>query len=204
MTASDRRGSSGALYVSITPATREFFKKCGKETRRKYEEKDDIEIDEVNELINVFNNRKENRKRKPVLMHEVLEGCQTTQRIPSVQPELSEVEQMRLRGAERKYQKSIEGAAPKPRSHEADMSDVSIASKTSAFAGHFIISFAGAFALGYYFVETFVDQDDFTLKAIVGGVSSFLTLIVESALFILYEEKQRIRRDKAAERGKGN
>ena len=199
MTVSDAGSQSqnqkSALFVTITPKTREFFKKCGKDVRQQYEDQDDVEIDEIHELIQDFN--KKNKKRKPVLMHEVLEGCQTTQRIPAPAPELSEVEEMRARAAERQYQKSIEKSKPTLRSHERDMSDVSVASKTSAFAGHFVIAFAGAFALGYYFIETFVDPENFTLKAIAGGITSFLTLIIEAVLFIIYEEKQRIKKERA-------
>ena len=197
---------NSALYVNITPKAREFLEKCDRQTQKKYEGAESIDIDEIKDLIDAHNakhedksggSKKSKQKFKPVMMHEVLEGCQATHRVEAPRPQMSELEEMRALGAERRYQQSIKGCKPIQRSHEQAMSDVSLASKTSAFAGHFVVSFAGAFALGYYLVENFYDPENFELKIICGGVVSFFTLIIEAILFILYEEKERMRKDMA-------
>ena len=194
--------NSSALFVNITPTAREFLEKCDKQTQQKYEAAESIDIDEIKELIDAYNAKSEDKssgkkkqKFKPVMMHEVLEGCQATHRVAAARPDMTPIEEMRALGAERRYQRQIAGVKPIQRSHEQAMSDVSLASKTSAFAGHFVVSFAGAFALGYYFVENFYDPENFELKIISGGVVSFVTLIIEAILFILYEEKERMRKD---------
>jgi hypothetical protein len=100
---------------------------------------------------------------------------------------MTEMERLRAVAEERSYQRSVDGLKPKANSNWGE--EIRAASRSTATATNFIVSFIGAFAFGYYAIEIFVDATDSTLKCVVGGISSFLTLIIESVLFIVAEEK---------------
>eukprot|EP00398_MALV-I-01_sp_L67-1_P000544 gene544-439_t len=188
---------TSALYVNITPKAREFLAKLGNRTKKKYKNDEEIDIDDMKNLIDKYNEEHEAN----IMMHDILEGCHATTHKRSSRQDLTPLEEMRALSDERKYQKQIEGVKPAIRkSHDESMSEVGLASKTTAFAGQFVMSFAGAFALGYYFVETFIDPNGFEAKIIAGGVVSFFTLILEAILFIIYEEKERMRKQIAAKK----
>ena len=42
---------NSALYVNITPKAREFLEKCDRQTQKKYEGAESIDIDEIKDLI---------------------------------------------------------------------------------------------------------------------------------------------------------
>mmetsp|Transcript_87760 Transcript_87760/g.281835 ORF Transcript_87760/g.281835 Transcript_87760/m.281835 type:complete len:154 (-) Transcript_87760:77-538(-) len=46
------------------------------------------------------------------------------------------------------------------------------------------------FLLGYFFVETFVSQDNNVLKVIAGAACSFCTLLLETCLLMVHESKE--------------
>merc|ERR1712216_738055 len=55
-----------------------------------------------------------------------------------------------------------------------------------------IVAFIGAFALGYFFVETFVDYHNQTAKVLAGSACSFATLLLEVTLFVVHEQKEEM------------
>ena len=104
---------------------------------------------------------------------------------------MSEIELMRKRAEERKYQKSIANIRlGKGVGKLGAASDVKSASESISFASHFIFAFASSFLLGYYFAEYGLGITNDPHKYIAGGIASFLTLIIESLLFIIREEKR--------------
>merc|ERR1712014_533014 len=66
----------------------------------------------------------------------------------------------------------------------------------SNFGLQVIVAFIGAFCLGYFFVETFVDQHSHTKKVLAGAGCSFVTLLIEVILFVVHEQKQDMIRKK--------
>eukprot|EP00746_Dinoflagellata_sp_MGD_P010652 gnl/MRDRNA2_/MRDRNA2_122058_c0_seq1.p1 gnl/MRDRNA2_/MRDRNA2_122058_c0~~gnl/MRDRNA2_/MRDRNA2_122058_c0_seq1.p1 ORF type:complete len:224 (+),score=54.08 gnl/MRDRNA2_/MRDRNA2_122058_c0_seq1:71-742(+) len=180
------------VFVSITPALREFLKE-DKDTRRDYALVDEISLDKVYALVDERQKRAQKEKKKqPPMVHELMEGSEVVHRkqLQSDQ-ELTPVERLRLESEERKYQRSVQDVGPlkfKPTGTTEDHTGQHLKLATG-MAGQFIVAFVGAFALGFYFVENFV-TDDFTTKALSGAGVSFLTLLVEVLLFIIREEKQ--------------
>ena len=102
----------------------------------------------------------------------------------------SELELMRMRAEERKYQKSIANLSSTILTTNGASTDIKSASDSVSFATHFIFAFASAFLLGYYFAEYGLGITTDSYKYICGGAASFLTLIIESLLFIIREEKR--------------
>ena len=62
-------------------------------------------------------------------------------------------------------------------------------SRSFAFAYSFIISFIGGFACGYFMCEIWIAPDNVAAKALAGGIGAFLTLLVDTTLFLLREHK---------------
>merc|ERR1712087_771256 len=68
------------------------------------------------------------------------------------------------------------------------------------FGTQAIVAFVGAFLLGYFFVETFIDQDNVTKKVIAGAFCSFCTLLLETCLLMVHESKEEMIKKKNQER----
>ena len=155
--------------------------------RLKREPKNDrMEIDEVYQVVSDFN---EQYPSEAVEISTLLENVEIekTRPVPS-NPDLSEIELMRLRAEERKYQRSI-ADLPSLRTTSAG-SEIKSASESIAFASHFVLAFGSAFLLGYYLGEYIFEFEKDEYKYMMGGACSFLTLILESALFIIRDQKQ--------------
>mmetsp|Transcript_7219 Transcript_7219/g.14912 ORF Transcript_7219/g.14912 Transcript_7219/m.14912 type:complete len:151 (+) Transcript_7219:90-542(+) len=108
---------------------------------------------------------------------------------------------MRMESQERRYQQMVKGAAPvaKLRSQEPGEHQQGLQFATN-FATQVIVAFIGAFLLGYFFVETFVAPESFTAKVIAGAFCSFFTLLMETCLLVVHEQKKEMIEQKERER----
>ena len=168
--------------MSITPQLEAVLRRNNKPVGQS------IEIDEVYRLS------AEHNERYPgdlVDVGELLKDSHLVYRSrppgPPAATGMTEMEVMRRKAEERKYQRSIAGVG-KMQSVTA-VSDVKAASESITFATHFIFAFASAFLVGYYLGEYVLELQKEEHKYILGGACSFLTLILESVLFIIREEK---------------
>jgi hypothetical protein len=146
-----------------------------------------MEIDDVYKVVSEFNERYPS---EAIEISSLLENVEIEKTRPlPVVPEMSEMELMRLRADERKYQRSI-ADLPSLKTITAARSDIKSASESIAFASHFVLAFGSAFLLGYYLGEYIFELQKDEYKYMMGGACSFLTLILESALFIIRDQKQ--------------
>ena len=180
------------IYMSVTDQIKEFLAPLMDEGKVP----NCIEIDELYTAVVNFNQI--HCESKTVDINDLLKDSRIMYRSmneSSSHPggkKLSAIELMRLRAEERKYQKSIAniklGGGQSIKAGVA--SDVKSASESISFASHFIFAFASSFLLGYYFAEYGLGLTNDSHKYIAGGAASFLTLIIESLLFIIREEKR--------------
>eukprot|EP00747_Dinoflagellata_sp_TGD_P168650 gnl/TRDRNA2_/TRDRNA2_195568_c0_seq1.p1 gnl/TRDRNA2_/TRDRNA2_195568_c0~~gnl/TRDRNA2_/TRDRNA2_195568_c0_seq1.p1 ORF type:complete len:244 (-),score=67.41 gnl/TRDRNA2_/TRDRNA2_195568_c0_seq1:107-838(-) len=177
------------VYVSMTPALQSFLGKCRSKGGKEHVNEDMIDLDEVYRIVEEHHQK----GGTPAKIHELLEGSEVVDRRQSEEAPMTELERMRLKSQERQYQQSVQGVAPlaKVRKKEATEQQQGIRFATN-FATQVIVAFIGAFALGYFFVETFVDEHNFVAKVIAGAFCSFFTLLLESCLFIVHESKERM------------
>ena len=172
------------LYITITPDIRALYVRSGPDRPSG----DKIEMDELYKVVGRFN---EKFPKESVEISTLIEGSEIEKK-PSESTshhELSEIELMRLRADERRYQRSIENLSSL-KSKAKEKSEVKSMSESIAFASHFVLAFASAFLLGYYLGEYVFDFQKDEYKYMVGGACSFLTLILESVLFIIRDQKQ--------------
>ena len=189
------------LYMSVTDELREFLLPImGQDKVPKC-----IEIDEL--YTAVVNYNQKNCETKTVNINDLLKNSRIMYRSTEPSEErtgnLSELELMRRRADERKYQKSIANiklGGGSGLGKSGAVSDVKSASESISFASHFIFAFASSFLLGYYFAEYGLGLTNDSHKYIAGGAASFLTLIIESLLFIIREEKRTRSPKKASKR----
>lgn len=170
------------IYVTPSAELRTILLRLKRESK-----KDRMEIDDVYKVVSEFNERYPS---EAVEISSLLENVEIekTRPLPKV-PEMSEMELMRLRAGERKYQRSI-ADLPSLKTITAARSDIKSASESIAFASHFVLAFGSAFLLGYYLGEYIFEFQKDEYKYMMGGACSFLTLILESALFIIRDQKQ--------------
>jgi hypothetical protein len=162
---------------------REVFSKTG----RKVPESG-VEIDDIYKTLGKYN-----ESHAIVAISSVLEGSvvvkkETPQNEAS---HLSEMELMRLRADERRYQRSISSI---PVMQKMGKSEFKSASESIAFAAQLVLAFGSAFLCGYYLGEYFFGFEKEEHKYILGGTCSFLTLILESVLFIIRDSKVQMKR----------
>jgi hypothetical protein len=174
---------SGAstMYISVSEELREYLKKS---KYRDYSTIEKIEVDEVYRSVIKHTKRAKQR----VEVSKLIENCTIIERGSAPSEPLTEIELMRRRAEEKRYQRMVSSVL-KTGNPAGVGSDVKSASESISFASHFILAFAGAFLCGYYFAEYFLLAEKSEIKIICGGVFSFITLIVESVLFIVREEK---------------
>merc|ERR1719333_1123124 len=131
-------------------------------------------------------------------MHDILAEAEVVDRVHRETP-MTELERMRLQSEERSYQHMVRGidALRKVTKNELKESQTGMRFATN-FATQVIVAFIGAFALGYFFVEVFVSEDNQVMKVLAGAACSFLTLLLESTLFVVHEEKEQRKRSMAA------
>ncbi len=171
------------LYINVTPDIRALYVRSGPERPSG----DKMELDELYRVVGRFNEKFPNEL---VEISNLIEGSEFEKKpSESSSRELSEIELMRLRAEERRYQRSIENL-PSLKSKSKEKSEVKSMSESIAFASHFVLAFASAFLLGYYMGEYVFDFQKDEYKYMVGGACSFLTLILESVLFIIRDQKQ--------------
>jgi hypothetical protein len=146
-----------------------------------------VELDVICSLVAEFN--RTHPKLAPVDLPALLEDAKVSHRTRThVQNACSEIEGLRKRAEERKYQKSIKGMV----SHKVSSSPSEFKSMgdSISFASHFILAFISSFLAGYYLAEYMLGIEDMAARYIVGGAMSFVVLIVESVLFIFQEQKR--------------
>merc|ERR1719387_1136182 len=118
---------------------------------------------------------------------------------------MTEIERIRLQSQERAYQKSVAGLRPLQKSQkDAKDNDMSGFKWATNFGLQVIVAFIGAFALGYFFVETFVSQDNQVAKVLAGAGCSFATLLLEVTLWVVHEQKEEMIKKKRLTRDKGD
>jgi len=171
------------LYISITPEIKTIFTRTDTEVSG-----DSVEIDQLYEAVAKFN---ESHPDEMVEISSLMESAEIVrkERGPAQVDlsQLSEIEVMRLKADERKYQKSIENVVSFKTNNRSDFRS---ASESIAFASHFVLAFGSAFLLGYYLGEYLFEFERAEYKYMVGGACSFATLILESVLFIIRDQKQ--------------
>ena len=161
------------IYMSISPELQAFLQKV----RPGVEPGDRIEIDELYALM----------AGQEVDINVLLANSTVVARERPLDAPMSELEMWRKRGAERKYQRSIQGVKPATLMASGD---VKSASESISFATHFIFAFLSAFLVGYYLGEYVFDLSE-PGKYICGGAASFFTLLLESTLLIIREQKPK-------------
>ncbi|CAL1135646.1 unnamed protein product [Cladocopium goreaui] len=194
------------VFVSIPDALRQFLSsECRAEGAKEVAQQSACELDELYRLAD------EHLKltQEPVKMHELLATAEVVERreVPALGEDgepLSELEQMRAASQERAYQRMVDGVAPltgqrrtEPLPHQQGLRFA------TNFGTQVIVAFIGAFLLGYYFVETFVAPESFNAKVIAGASCSFATLLLETFLLVIHEQKQTImekKREKHAQK----
>jgi len=171
------------LYISITPEIKTLFTRTDTDVSG-----DSVEIDQLYEAVAKFN---ESHPDEMVEISSLMESAEIVrnERGPAQVDlsQLSEIEVMRLKAEERKYQKSIENVVSFKTNNRSDFRS---ASESIAFASHFVLAFGSAFLLGYYLGEYLFEFERAEYKYMVGGACSFATLILESVLFIIRDQKQ--------------
>jgi len=182
------------VLVSTTDTLLSFLQETSPKDAALAESAKQVDLDIVFDAIEKAKNSNENGA--PPSLDKLLAGCEVVARKEKKEDltHLSEIEILRLKAEEKKYQRSVALVRPWQRNISA-REDLKEASSSMAFAAQFILSFVGAFLLGYYFCETFI-IDDLALKTMAGGLISFATLILESFLFILRDSKERMIKDK--------
>merc|ERR1719210_889197 len=115
---------------------------------------------------------------------------------------MTEVERLRADAEERKYQRMIAGVAPNSAAKKKleGMQPYQAINWATNFGTQVLVAFIGAFLLGYFFVETFVDPTNTTLKVCAGACCSFLTLLLETCLLMVHESKDEMIKRKNKER----
>merc|ERR1719444_781619 len=103
---------------------------------------------------------------------------------------MTDLERMRAEAEERKYQRMVANASP-PAAMKNSLKAHEGFSWATNFGTQVIAAFIGAFLLGYYFVETFVDQHNTVTKVIVGAMCSFFTLLLETCLLVIHDSKDQ-------------
>mmetsp|Transcript_26676 Transcript_26676/g.69713 ORF Transcript_26676/g.69713 Transcript_26676/m.69713 type:complete len:233 (+) Transcript_26676:99-797(+) len=186
------------LLVSVTPAIRAFLLGCGEEGAAERAEHDAVDMDELYRIAGSMRGRQGVEAPR---IHELLEGAEVLERRRAPEPEpLSEVQRMRQESQERAYQRMVSGVSfARGKASSTQSGDLSSGFKFATnFATQVIVAFIGAFALGYYFVETFVDEHNFTFKVLAGAGCSFCTLLLETCLLVVHEQKAEMMQAKRA------
>lgn len=175
------------VIISVTDTLLKFLHKVVPDVAAEAEASEQVDMDLVFDAIEA---EKVKGRRSPSLS-ELLKGTEVVGRHRKQEDlsHLSEIEILRLKADEKAYQRSVASVKPWQRDSSVGQ-DLRDMSSSISVAMQFFLAFIGAFAFGYYFVETFV-QDDLALKVLAGGVCSFVTLLVESLLFIIRDNKNR-------------
>ena len=175
------------MYVHVTEPLREFLV----QKRSVHTVPNEVEIDEVYKHVSEHNS---NNLHDQVDVSTLLKDSAVLRRDSrnvELQSDLSEMQLLRLKAQERKYQKSIENIVSiHSKSH--GKSEFKDASESIAFASHFILAFISAFLLGYYLGEYIFEFSANEHKYMLGGGCSFATLILESLLFIIRDQKKEL------------
>lgn len=172
------------VFLSISPALRDFLRECRVEAARGLADEERIDMDEVYR----FADEHQKLGGDIVKVHELLEGSEVVSRKKASEAHLTELERLRLDAEERKYQRMVEKVAPTHASKRHTDNSIEGLSWATNFGTQVLVAFVGAFALGYFFVETFVSTD-MTVKVIAGAGCSFLTLLLETCLLVVHESK---------------
>ena len=169
------------IYMHPTPLMEDMFRKTGRRIPSS-----GIEIDDIYTAVAAYNESHE-----PVDISAVLEGSTVVKKesSPTTVANLSEMELMRLRAEERRYQRSISSI---PVLRVKGKSEFKSMSESIAFASQLVLAFGSAFLCGYYLGEYFFNFEKAEYKYMLGGACSFLTLILESLLFIIRDSKQQM------------
>mmetsp|Transcript_87760 Transcript_87760/g.281834 ORF Transcript_87760/g.281834 Transcript_87760/m.281834 type:complete len:175 (-) Transcript_87760:318-842(-) len=135
------------VFVSVTPALRSFLRDCRVTSARKSADDESVDMDEVYRLASEH----EKLGGEQVKVHELLEGAEVLNRIPAEAPPMTELEEMRLKSEERKYQRSVQGVAPLYGRKKNEGFDVAGFSFATNFGTQVIVAFIGAFFAGLFF-----------------------------------------------------
>lgn len=190
------------VFMSLTPAMKSWLPSCKAPEASRLVDAEDADLDEIYRLV------EEHTKLggDPPQLYELMQGSEVVRRkeLP-LEAEgggpMSELERMRLEAQERSYQRMIQGVAPVTRQRRKDPGEGQYALKfATSFATQAIVAFIGAFLFGYYFVETFVSPDAFNAKVIAGAACSFSTLLLETVLLVIHEQKEQMKADKEQQR----
>jgi len=190
------------LFVSVTPSIRQFLETVTSEARGDETPDASAESVDIDELYRLAAEHGKCTKTN-VNLNEMLAGAEIVERREATGPALSDLERMRLGSEERKYQQMVRGVAPLTGAKAKQRQGGSFASSFSFatnFATQAAVAFIGAFALGFYFVETFVAPGNFEAKVIAGAFCSFATLLLETSLLVVHEQKEQMIEQKRNER----
>lgn len=189
------------VFVSVTPKLRAFLSdECKADGAEEHAQEESIDLDDVYRLAD------EHCKSSgaSVDIQDLLKDSEVTSRKVCADPReanLTEVELMRLQAEERKYQRMVDKVAPNTKKGKIEPASQGL-KFASNFATQVGVAFIGAFLLGYFFVETFVSRDSFNAKVIAGAMCSFCTLLVETCLLVVHEQKETMINQKEEERAK--
>eukprot|EP00927_Polykrikos_kofoidii_P017742 TRINITY_DN18104_c0_g1_i1.p1 TRINITY_DN18104_c0_g1~~TRINITY_DN18104_c0_g1_i1.p1 ORF type:complete len:258 (-),score=65.12 TRINITY_DN18104_c0_g1_i1:283-966(-) len=181
------------VFVSTTPTLSKFLANCEVDGAKEHRDADVVDMDELYRLVSEHQKKVGDGAPK---LHELLEGSEVVERVDNRGVDnLTEVERMRLESQERAYQRSVGGlvkdsASQAKRRKDPTTNVGSALGFASNFASQTLVAFIGGFAFGYFFVETFVAQDNFEAKVIAGAACSFLTLLLETVLLVVRESKE--------------
>jgi len=177
------------VLVSVTPAAKAFLETCKVPDAAKLAGELSIDLDELYRLADEH----ARLGGEPVRIHELMEGSEVVGRRAAQEPEMTELERMRLESQERSYQRMVQGVTPmnakKRKEHSEQMAGFQWATN---FGTQVLVAFVGAFLLGYYFVETFVAPDSMSIKVVAGAACSFATLLLETCLLVVHDSKEQM------------
>ncbi|KAL8272957.1 hypothetical protein Esti_003125 [Eimeria stiedai] len=187
---SSYRPAGSRLLIEVTPRIRKFLETHVPPKRRKAMNiQDRIDLDALQDMVQVANKKKPHPK---INMADLVEDSQVVESIkpPKVSLDsLSFSERLRLMAEERRHQAAVRSLwkqAPDRQDTFADLNK-SLAMGVNALLGLFLTF------LGGYWAALYCGLENFQSRVVVGLVCSVVCLIVEVVLFVIHDERQRVR-----------
>ncbi|KAL8426094.1 hypothetical protein ACSSS7_008259 [Eimeria intestinalis] len=163
--------ATSRLLIEVTPKIRKFLEAHVPPKRRKaMNVQDRIDLDVLQDLVQAANKKKPHSR---INMADLVEDSQVVERIepPKVSLDaLSFSERLRLMAEERRHQAAVRSLMG-----------------VNALLGLFLTF------LGGYWAAFYCGLESFQTRVVVGLVCSVVCLIVEVLLFVIHDERQRVR-----------
>lgn len=183
------------LLIEVTPRIRTFLEtRVAPETRKELMVSDRIDLDVLQRLVIAANKKEDGPK---VNMAELVEASQVVERIEGPKfclNKLSFSERLRLEAEERRHQAAVRSLWGERSDRQDCFADInkSLAMGVNALLGIFLTF------LGGYWAALYCGVGSFQTRVVIGLVCSICCLIVEVLLFVIHDERQRLRAKKGS------